>query len=831
VIVTESDPGAVAWIDLNTGKRTLISDASSSGPAMVPHAVVLDPVMTNRAFVSADGNDDGYNSNVVLSVNLTNGDRIKLSQPGTQGNATIDFGTVSDLAYDQPRNQLVLVDSNGLTAMSLADGSLVAIANRPDHTPHFGHGAALVGTGYITLDGDRAIAFGSEATGNNATCVYEVDLASGDVHELAALGLGKDPVPPSFVEALSPGVYDPASDEVIVLDVTGSLLRARLQPGDREFVSDALYGSGPLFEQPAAITDDPTRKRWIVADGDLKALIAVDKASGDRSVISDDSHGTGTGFGALIALDVHVDGSNDEIIVLDDTTVWSVDPISGDRTVIASGSVGSGASFANSADLVVDGTRAIVVGCYGGYPCAGQMIGVDLATGNRTVLSAQATGTGPIDAFSGIAPHNGKFLVSGDTMLLEIDAANGNRSVIADDSTGDGPALTRIQALGIDTYEDRAVLINEFDTPQKLLAVDLVTGDRTLLSDPEMNSQGPYPGILTDLLADAATHRLIIAEGWGGNDVGVLGVLLADRERTLISEQGHSTWNPAGMLVDPDRGLLYAGLLGPTSSDGGSVVSLDTKTMKRTVIETTSTAVPWTIPLGFAVDADANRLLGIDFTGTGAVVGIDLDDRKQTVLASESVGSGLTWSYPFDCAWDADHQRILLTVPYLPAIVALDGDGKRTAFSGGAGGGGTPMPMTPIQMALDTARDRLFVTDGAQIYSVALEDGTRAPFSGGGAGSGAALIKPGRIVLDSVHDRLVVIDYGDDSVEPALIAIALDDGARSTIARLPKRWYPGLYIIPLPMAYDETTEIAYVGALHALDTTTGESISIAGHKK
>lgn len=838
VIVAETSPGAVAWIDLATGKRTLISGTSNNGPAMIPHAVVLDPIVTNRAFVTADGNDDTYSSNVVLAVDLTSGDRVKYSQPGAY--PTINFGRCNDIVYDQARGQLLMVSPDGLISVKVANdssaGTLNMIASGVNRAMQAGYGADFFNPWHMTLDGDRLIVFGGEYTNIAGPCVFEFDFATGRIHELAALALGKDPQPPTLNQYSSPGVYDPSTGDALYLDLTGRLLRARLAPGDREYVSQALYGAGPLFERPVSITVDSTRKHWVVADEDLNALIAVDQANGDRSLISDASHGSGAAFATLVAVEFHADSNNDEILALDDTHLWSVDPISGDRTVVSSDDT----AFHGATDMVVDNTRVLVVGCFGNsYPCAPQVMAVDLATGNRTVISDLNTGTGtlpgPNTPFTGIVARNGKFLVSGPDILLEVDGSNGNRTVVSND-TNDGPALQNIQGVALDTYEDRAVLINNYT---ELVAVDMVSGDREELTDWSNTKQGPSPSAIGDVVEDAAGHRLIVAEGQGETTAGLIAVHLADRKRSLVSEQGHGDWTGFAMVLDPKTHQLYAGLAGANGA-GATVVALDTRTSERTTISDDSDnggKILWTSPTGLALDAKGKRLFGVNFffVNPNSLLAIDLDDGTQSVVSDANKGGGVAWTAPFDVAWEPASSRVMIANPALPAIIAVDPtSGERVAFSGGPAGSGAAFTR-PISLAIDEDNARMLVVDMKDIIAVDLDSGDRTPFSGTGAGSGPDFVGPSRVVVDPIGKRAIVLDIGSTNppVPPTLVEVSLDDGTRSVLATLPERWFQNvaLSFLEPAFAFDGATETAYVAQLYAFDVTTGESISIAGHAK
>jgi hypothetical protein len=847
LLVTERDAGALAWIDLSTGARTLVSDAArGTGDTFVPSAAVLVSAMPDRAFVLVESSSSASSMHV-YSVELSTGNRTPLSA-----------ATGADLVYDQGRNRLVVVGSNYVQAVNLSNGNATTLATVNGTVPAVGRGSLLFNPVHSIVDGDRLLVAGGDDFGDGRACIHSLDLLSGNHHEVAALTLGSDPLPLSPSDTGFPFAYDPATGSGWGLDPLGRLLSVRLHPGDREYFSTLLYANGPAFADPAALADDATRSRWLVADWALGAIGVVDKKTGDRRVLSDAATGTGPAFGSLTLASVAVDTVHDSVIALDSHTLYAIDPVSGNRTVVSSDSTtnpaGTGAGFSNSTGVAVspDGTQAMVVGCYGPpYPCTGQIVAIDLVTdtthtiGKRTLFASSSVGTGPIEALKGIIVNPSgtipaRYLVIGAASLLAVDAS-GNRTVIADVSTGSGATLTNLKALAYDRYEDRIVVSN--DGGGSLLAVDVLTGNRTLLTDPTANA-GPSQNA-SALIADPPTHTLLIAEGLGGNDGGLVAIQLCDRKRDLISDQSRGIWNAFATVLDPSTGGLYAGQLALDLNDktrGARVLALDTRTGQQTIVSDDADnggSLRWQVPIALALDPFAHRLLGLNLLfcfrtctnyGPNSLLSIDLADGAQSVMSDASKGGGLSWQTPSGVAWDQAHHRALLIISGLPGVVAVDpSNGDRTLFSGGPNGSGDAFA-SPGSGALDANHNRLLVVDSSALVAVDLDNGNRTPFSGTKAGSGPALIAPGRIVFDPVGDRAVVFDSGDMNNGPALISVAGSDGARSKLTAIPQRWYQSNSLLGFGFAFDGSSEIVYVSSsgLLALDPGSGDYLLMAG---
>jgi hypothetical protein len=141
------------------------------------------------------------------------------------------------------------------------------------------------------------------------------------------------------------------------------------------------------------------------------------------------------------------------------------------------------------------------------------VIAIDLSSGDRTILSDGATGSGPqLQNSDGIAVDGTRALVTDGNLaaILAVDLSSGDRTILSDAATGTGPNLAAPFAIIVDGV--RALVLDS--SLQAIVAVDLATGDRTILSDPATGT-GPFfqisggialdggRALVTDLLADA----------------------------------------------------------------------------------------------------------------------------------------------------------------------------------------------------------------------------------------------------------------------------------------------------------------------------------------
>jgi hypothetical protein len=118
-----------------------------------------------------------------------------------------------------------------------------------------------------------------------------------------------------------------------------------------------------------------------------------------------------------------------------------------------------------------------------------QLLRIDPATGDRVVLSANGTGTGPTMTGSSVGLENGViYLMDQNGTIMSVNPVNGNRALISGPGRGGGPGFVFPVSMASDSPNSVVVL----DMEQRpsgpgfglgaLIRVDLATGDRTVLS-------------------------------------------------------------------------------------------------------------------------------------------------------------------------------------------------------------------------------------------------------------------------------------------------------------------------------------------------------------
>jgi hypothetical protein len=239
--------------------------------------------------------------------------------------------------------------------------------------------------------------------------------------------------------------------DIVITDEGSSALRPaviEVNPGTgaRTLISGRGQGSGPALKVPVSVAVEASGDILVADEGGTAGtqLLRISPATGDRVVLS--ANGTGSGptlTGAAAGLEGGV------IYLMDQAgTIMSVDPVTGDRTLISGPTRGTGPGFVFPVSMASDSANSVVVLDMKQAPAGpgfglGALIRVDLATGNRTVLSVDGTPKGspvfdtPIDVRYDACENAFYVLQTGFGSpselgrVMKVDATTGTRSLFA----------------------------------------------------------------------------------------------------------------------------------------------------------------------------------------------------------------------------------------------------------------------------------------------------------------------------------------------------------------------------------------------------------------
>ncbi|MCA9504527.1 MAG: PQQ-binding-like beta-propeller repeat protein [Myxococcota bacterium] len=450
-------------IDLATGSvRTVTSEFTASGPLVrSPWGLALD-LDANRVFVACPHTVDR-----ILAVDLTTGIRTAISDDVLGSGPA--FVQPRDVILDAPNGRLLVSDDGGtLLSIDVATGDRTPLWTDPRKSP-----PAWANATAIVWDptGDRVLLGGGSQT--EGGLLDAIDLVGGSWAGLSRSRVG------SGVQSgqLTAEIDLDASGERVLFTDTEEVYALDLRTGERTRLSDGDPTTGFTF--PSGFALDLASNRAFIGDPSDDAIYVLDLGSGAQSILSDDATGAGTPFGTPTGL--ALDDGNARLFVGDSLYdgLIAVDLATGDRTLIGAGEA------RNVVALALDpaSQRAIVTA-----PDR-WLRAIDLVTGAGTVLSTATSGaqvgTGPdfgtttgvaLDLDSGLAYVVGTPLES----VFAVDLASGDRVIVTSESTGSGTILPEPHSVRLDASHERLILGDR--TLDAIVAVDLVSGDRVVLS-------------------------------------------------------------------------------------------------------------------------------------------------------------------------------------------------------------------------------------------------------------------------------------------------------------------------------------------------------------
>ena len=597
---TASDPSGVAEIRVNG----VLAD-TTDGFATWSAQVLLAPGMNTLAVEASDsvGNSD------VLAAQASIDSQALVRGPG-------------GIAVD-PARQVAFVLESGLKAVDLRTGIRTRVSD-PAHT-FFGAG--------IALDGNRALI----AQVGPPHAVIAVDLASGAVTTLSddAHGIG-----PSLS---SPTTIAVDVDRALVTTgpaMTKDLVAVDLTSGDRTLLSSPTLGSGPALRSPMSIVVDGGRA--LVLDQQV-GVVAVDLVTGDRTILSDENTGTGPAF--EYPQDMTLDF--ERVLVTDRSlgAVLAVDLLSGDRTIVSDHFEAPHAPTSIALDLT-DPSRVIVAD-----PFLGALQAVDLSTGELSLVTPRTSvGTGP--SFRDLAPEalalqEDRLLVGGrglERSLLAVDLATGDRTVVSDPATGNGPQFLFAEAIVVDG--DRALVLSG----RTIFAVDLASGDRSIVSNASTGVGPMFDD--PDEIALAGNYLLV------ADDYSLLAVELASGDRTILSGGG----DVQAIVVDGDRAFV----VDQFHEDMSAILAVDLASGERSIIADDSVGAGPILLHASDLVLDGDRVLVL---ARGGLYGVDLATGDRTVLSGATTGTGPLVDL---LRIASSGERVWATDPNLHAVLALD---------------------------------------------------------------------------------------------------------------------------------------------------------------
>ncbi|MEH6347728.1 MAG: Ig-like domain-containing protein [Bermanella sp.] len=604
-------------------------------------------------------------------------------------------------------------------------------------------------------------------------------------------------------------VLDHENNRALLIDnELDALAAVDLNTGIATILSDSSTGTGPDLEFPDSIVHDIDKNRVLITDRNLKALLAVDLSSGNRTVLSNENTGDGLNFNWPQSVALNTLTNRGLIIDSNLDALIEVNLSNGDRIVISDNNgVGNGLEFGTPIKAVFDAINNRVLILDVGW---GVLLGVDLETGDRTVLSG--------------IPLAAPFPL-----------------------TGAGPGFTNPKSLTLDVANNRVLVINATNyTPDLLMAVDLVTGDRTVISESDLNSETNF-GWPVGITLDAKNDRALVVDSFRDT---LISVNLSTGNRATVLAGGIGD----GLAFDQLGSIAFDAVNSRVlANDNGrfAISSIDLFTGNRSVIssghveeESVSTrgeGAKFKTLRTVTMDVDNNRALLINSnedTTNSMVMAVDLVSGDRTVISdTSSVGStinSIASFYPKKLALDLVNNRIVAASESGVLFLVDLTTGDRTVLSDE--GAAVNLNFSDISsIAIDTMNNRAFITIYEQklLFEIDLITGVAAIVSASDAGTGPELKGPVSVAWDLANSRVIVMSETlfDGSNVDGLFVVDISSGDRTVVSAAGKGIGPN-FCSPREVVLDVDNDLVFVSdrclsALFAVDLSSGDRVIIS----
>ncbi len=393
-----NDRSAVLTVTLSTGVRSILSNSNTG---------MGDTFQTLTGIVM-DGSqlvvgDEGRRR--IFGVNMTTGDRTTISGNGVGSGP--EFDRVIDIENHMTAGRVYACDEEHTVfdvVLSSGNRSLV-------FDDRIGSGVDLTDTfpRDVAYDSMTGALFMTIRNATNDAEVVRVSPVTGERKRISGPGVGSGPL----FEANGPIALDVAGRILYVFDWdTEALYAVDINRGDRTLISqEGVRGGGPAIPSATDLLFDPVSGTVLLVSSNQDQLIEIAPASGERVTLSDNSGAFGPNF--LVPDAMTLDRANNRILVLDNsfpTILFAVHRTTGVRTVVTDSSMATGIlPRGSSLHLDAANNRVLLLRdqvANASSPTTNVTVtGIDLATGNRTPLSAIDMGVGP----NPIRPNGGDF--------------------------------------------------------------------------------------------------------------------------------------------------------------------------------------------------------------------------------------------------------------------------------------------------------------------------------------------------------------------------------------------------------------------------------------
>ena len=473
--------GAIIEVDINTGERTLFTNAYDflSGGPFDPYAITFDK-LNNRLIVT----NDLFFIDAIISIDIETGIHSMLSDENTGSGENIV--EARDLVFDEANNRLLIAEvapnPDSIVSIDLDGGVRTVLSS----------GGNMERLAYDSVN-NRLF-----STNPFSRRVIEVDLSTGEQTTVSDDNLGEGV---NFEYPL--GITVNNSQQLLLMDTKlDMILSVDSTNGNRNRLHYAVTGDGPTLIDPRDLTYDAESNKLYVSDG-IGAVYEIELETSNRRIISSNDIGLGVELKAIQG--VSWDSINKQLLVSKSgygAKIIAVNPSDGNRTTLSGDGVGTGPAF-SPVHLISDVQNNRVITSGGSRDS--DVVAVDLSTGDRTEIYSSHNRF--VDFVALDSTSNTLYFsenIQGPS-IRKVNLATSEEIIISDENVGEGPILGEIRDIVLDKSKNRLIFSDNYHN--NIVAVDIETGNRVILSDNTQN-RGIKLHNLRKILFDETENRL-----------------------------------------------------------------------------------------------------------------------------------------------------------------------------------------------------------------------------------------------------------------------------------------------------------------------------------
>lgn len=329
--MSDADLGAIDWVDLTSGNRSLLPLNSVSPTTGVAPFYPMDIAFSAdgiRAYVlGTQSQSSNRSASQLAQVDLTSGTATEISSHRVGVGPSLPARGESRLKLNAAGTQAFLLNRMSQNVSPLLQVDL-ATGNRKSRIINLrGEGVSLRGLISVQVNASR-----SHAYVLNGRSVYRIDLITGD--RVLVSGEGRGAGPP----LLNPSEIALNSNSTVgyVVDFgLNGIVRVDFNTGDRTLVSGETRGAGPGLVDSNSVVVNRAATFAYVTDSNSGLVVRVNLGTGATHVVASSNVGTGPVIRGPHALPL--DANATQLYVEDSNlrALFRIDLITGQRVIVS----------------------------------------------------------------------------------------------------------------------------------------------------------------------------------------------------------------------------------------------------------------------------------------------------------------------------------------------------------------------------------------------------------------------------------------------------------------------------------------------------------------